>query len=92
MAGFESTETKLNEEIKELKAVIKDLEAKNENLMDQNKDMDDRIEELEKKGQGVTRNSIGSDGEEYSSVDEMKSHLKHARSILISFIQKLPYS
>ena len=28
MAGFESTETKLNEEIKELKAVIKDLEAK----------------------------------------------------------------
>jgi hypothetical protein len=71
---------------------MKELEEKNEMLQDQNKDLDDKIEDLEKKGSGVTRNSIGSDGEEYSSVEEMKSHLKHARSILISFIQKLPYS
>jgi hypothetical protein len=55
--------------------------------------LDERIEDLEKKGNGGTgRQSINSDGEEYSSVDEMKNHLKHARQILISFIQKLPYS
>ena len=34
MAGFENTETKLNDEINELKEVIKDLESKNDNLMD----------------------------------------------------------
>ena len=39
-----------------------------------------------------TRNSIGSDGDEYSSVAEMKDHLKHARQLLIQFITKLPYS
>jgi hypothetical protein len=61
--------------------------------MEQNSDLDERIEDLEKKGNGGTgRQSINSDGEEYSSVDEMKNHLKHARQILISFIQKLPYS
>jgi len=45
-----------------------------------------------KQAAGISRHSIGSDGEEYSSVQEMKDHLKHARQILIGFIQKLPYS
>lgn len=92
MAGYEATENTLKEEIKQLKIVKKELEEKSETLMEQNKDMDDRIEDLEKNQKGVTRNSVGSDGEEYNSVDEMKNHLKHARSILIQFIQKLPYS
>ena len=41
---------------------------------------------------GMSRNSINSDGDEYKTVDEMREHLKHARQLLISFIQKLPYS
>ena len=39
-----------------------------------------------------TRNSIGSDGDEYTSVEEMKTNLKHARQNLISFLCKIPYS
>ena len=86
MAGFEASELKFKDEIHELKTIQKEMEEKCENLMEQNKDMDEKIEELEKNQKGVTRNSIGSDGEEYNSVDEMRNHLKHARQILIQFI------
>ena len=39
-----------------------------------------------------SRHSIGSDGDEYKTVEEMREHLKHARQLLIAFIQKLPYT
>lgn len=38
------------------------------------------------------RHSIGSDGEDYNSVHEMKEHLKHARQILIQYLCKVPFS
>ena len=52
-----------------------------------------KCEQLETKvNDSRKRNSsLGSD-DDYNSVQEMKEHLKHARQILIQFIQKLPYS
>ena len=60
-------------------------------------ELEEKLEALEKEqGKdnrgGISRNSINSDGDEYKTVDEMREHLKHARQLLISFIQKLPYS
>ena len=49
----------------------------------------EKLEALEKgkmNDTGISRNSIGSDGDEYSSVQEMKLSLKHARQVLIQFI------
>ena len=44
-------------------------------------------EQLGSSRNNLTRqNSIGSDGEDYNSVSEMKDHLKHARQILINFL------
>jgi len=53
----------------------------------------EKMEALEEKvNKSRNRNSsLGSDGD-YNSVAEMKDHMKHARQILIQFIQKLPYS
>lgn len=96
LAKFEETESKLSTQIKEFENQVKDLLAKNQKVEDEKRDLEDRLEQLERDGknggQHMSRNSIGSDGDDYSSVQEMKDHLKHARQILISFIQKLPYS
>lgn len=75
-----------------------------EGLQESNKQAHQQIMELELKLEsldageakankgGHSRNSITSDGDEYKTVEEMREHLKHARQLLISFIQKLPYS
>ena len=87
LAKFEQTESKLSEELKEFEKKVKDLLEKNQKVEDEKRDLEDKIEQLEadgKNGGGYnTRNSIGSDGDDYSSVQEMKDHLKHARQILI---------
>ena len=64
---------------------------KNQKVEGEKQELEDRLEQASK-GASISRNSIGSDGDEYSSVQEMKDHLNHARQILIGFIQKLPYS
>ena len=56
-------------------------------------DLEERFEDMDRNGkQDMSRKSIGSDGDEYSSVQEMKDHLKHARQILSNYMCKLPYS
>ena len=55
-----------------------------ERLQIENKELTSRIDELAKDPKG-NRTSITSD-EEYSSVQEMKEHLKHTRQILIQYI------
>ena len=72
----------------------KQLEEARESLRgakEENQGLRERVEELVKELK-PRRNSMGSEGEEYGSVAEMKEHLKHTRQILIQFIQKLPYS
>lgn len=86
---YQETETKLAES----DAQMKDLLVKYQKVEIDKQDLEDRIEELDRNGQNtnLSRKSIGSE-EEYSSVSEMKDHLKHARQILSNFMQKLPYS
>lgn len=81
----ESLENKLKESIEnntKLEEECKRLTEENKGLQ---KQIDKQIREMQ-------RNSIGSDGDEYSSVAEMKESLKHAREMLSQFLQKLPYS
>ena len=79
---MEASKTDLTKERDELSEKCKDLEAESRKLQ---KQLDKMIKEQQ-------RNSIGSDGDEYSSVAEMKESLKHAREMLNQFLQKLPYS
>ena len=79
---MEASKTDLTKERDELSEKCKDLEAESRKLQ---KQLDKMIKEQQ-------RNSIGSDGDEYSSVAEMKESLKHAREMLSQFLQKLPYS
>lgn len=79
LGSYESSKTDQDSEIEKLnKAKI---------------ELTSQLEEFEKgaRNQSQSRNSITSD-EDYSSVTEMKDHLKHAREILIQFICKLNYS
>jgi hypothetical protein len=43
------------------------------------------VKQIEEK-KDESRNSFASDGDDYSSVQDMKDNLKHARQILISFL------
>lgn len=79
---LEASQTDLTKERDELLEKCKDLEAESKKIQ---KQLDKMIKEQQ-------RNSIGSDGDEYSSVAEMKESLKHAREMLSQFLQKLPYS
>ena len=91
LAQFQDTDASVADQVKELEAQIKDLVGKNQKVESEKQELEDRLEQAGK-GASISRNSIGSDGDEYSSVQEMKDHLNHARQILIGFIQKLPYS
>lgn len=74
---------------------MSDFEANTKDLQKQLETKDERIEQLikeESKPGHVSRNSMGSDGDDYSSVSEMRDNLKQARMILSQFLQKLPYS
>lgn len=64
-----------------------------EQLAFENQQLESKLKQSEKdrRNSSMTRNSVGSD-EDYSSVQEMKDHLKHARHILVQFICKLQYS
>ena len=70
-----------SKELEELKEKYKELEIENQ-----------KLSSLQEEKKEEHRTSITSDGDEYSSVQEMKDHLKHARQILISFLTKLPFS
>jgi hypothetical protein len=72
------------------------LEKQSLDLNDQCEKMTTKIKELEETVKKATNrasrgNSMGSD-DDYHSVQDMRDNLKHANAMLISFIQKLPYS
>ena len=71
---------------------MKDLLIKYQKVEIEKQDMEERLEDIDRKNSNdMSRKSIGSE-EDYSSVQEMKDHLRHARQILSNFMQKLPYS
>ena len=70
LSNFEKTETDLMKQVEALADAKKKLTEQVENLEKELKDS---------RGRDVSRNSIGSDNDDYSSVQEMKDHLKHAR-------------
>lgn len=62
-----------------LLSTLSDFEENTKDLKAQLETKDERIEELikeEKKPGHVSRNSMGSDGDDYSSVQEMRENLK----------------
>lgn len=87
----------MKQEKEELEAQMKALQEMNKDVHQQNMELEEKLESLGK-GQGkdpkggLSRNSINSDDDGYKSVEEMREHLKHARQLLGTFIQKLPYS
>ena len=90
-----ATEEELKAALKEAKDLVTDSIEQVRKLELENSEMREKLESQGKEKSNTfnnTRNSIGSDGDDYGSVQEMKDHLKHARQILIQFIQKLPYS
>ena len=86
MASQEVVHAALEEEKQDLQQQIDDLE-KEVKVFEEKKE--NRRSSL---GGHHSRNSIGSDGDEFSSVQDMKDHLKHTRQILIQFISKIPFS
>ena len=96
LSKYEEGETDFSKQIAELQGRLAELQAKNQQNEEEKQGLEERLEQFEGDGKGggghQSRNSFASDGDDYSSVAEMKDHLKHARQILISFIQKLPYS
>ena len=87
----------MKEQKEELEGQLKALQEMNKEVHQQNMELEEKVETLEKEQgkdnkAGMSRNSINSDGDEYKTVEEMREHLKHARQLLGTFIQKLPYS
>jgi chromosome segregation ATPase len=93
----ETNAENMKEQKEELEGQLKALQEMNKEVHQQNLELEEKVDTLEK-GQGkepkggLSRNSINSDGDEYKTVEEMREHLKHARQLLGTFIQKLPYS
>ena len=77
MASKEVIHETLLEERDDLKQQVQDLE---EEIKLNEEKKENRRSSI---GGHLSRNSIGSDDDEYKSVTEMKEHLKHTRQILI---------
>lgn len=92
IATLEKSESELKSQLQENDEKINELNDKSIKLQMDKATLQDKVDTFEMQGKNNTRSSIGSDGDEYTSVQDMKDNLKHARQILIQFIQKLPYS
>mmetsp|Transcript_30593 Transcript_30593/g.46923 ORF Transcript_30593/g.46923 Transcript_30593/m.46923 type:complete len:132 (+) Transcript_30593:6040-6435(+) len=76
LASSETVHSMAQEENDDLKQQLKDLETEMKTVQEESSSQGGKRVSI---GGHLSRNSIGSEGDEYSSVQEMKEHLKHTR-------------